>query len=112
MPKRGRPVKSIIRQNILEILYHLEKGYGYQICKIYNDVFPKVSQRSVYYHLRKGVAIQELKVHTIKTESGDYSWGDKAEKIYYSLGKLAQPKGDSRLSEYLQQKIQQKKIHS
>ena len=52
---RGRPVKSQIRQNIIEILFYLGKGYGYQISKIYNEAIPQVTQRSVYYHLRKGV---------------------------------------------------------
>ena len=30
---RGRPVKSLIRQNVVEILYIMGKGYGYDIYK-------------------------------------------------------------------------------
>ncbi|MAF99292.1 MAG: hypothetical protein CMH61_01640 [Nanoarchaeota archaeon] len=104
MKKRGRPVKSEIRNNVLEIVHHLGKGYGYQIAKAYNSIFPKVSQRSVYYHLRKGVQLDELKVSKIKMEKGDYSWGDKAEKIYYSLGRLGSAKGDGRVKEFFRKK--------
>ena len=35
--------------------------------------------------------MDEFKVSEVKKETGDYSWGDKAEKIYYSLGKNARP---------------------
>lgn len=100
--KRGRPVRSQIRQNIIEILYYLGQGYGYQICKIYNDVFPQVTQRSVYYHLRKGTQTKEIKINKIKEEKGDFSWGSMVEKIYYELGELAKPKGDNRVKEFLE----------
>jgi len=98
---RGRPIKSKIRQNILEILFYLNKGYGYQICKIYNEVFTPVCQRSIYYHLRKGVLTRELEVHEVKEEKGDFSWGNTVEKIYYSLGKLAETKGNDKVKEFL-----------
>jgi len=98
---RGRPVKSQIRQNVVEILFYLGKGYGYQIAKMYNEIFPEVTQRSIYYHLRKGAAIGEIKVREIKTEKGEFSWGDKVEKTYYQLGENAQPRGKKRVQEYL-----------
>lgn len=100
--KRGRPTKSIIRQNVVEILQHLGKGYGYEISKIYNEIFPKVTQRSIYYHLRKGVLTQEIEVYKIEREEGDFSWGPVVEKIFYSLGKEAQPKGEEKIKEFLQ----------
>ncbi len=99
--RKGRPCQSEIRQNILEILYFLGKGYGYQISKIYNEVFAKVSQRSIYYHLRKGVTLQEIDLNKIEMEEGDFSWGKTAEKIYYSLGKAGKPKGELRVKEFL-----------
>ena len=99
--RKGRPCQSEIRQNILEILYFMGKGYGYQISKIYNEVFAKVSQRSIYYHLRKGVALQEIELNKIEMEEGDFSWGKTVEKIYYSLGKEAKPKGQLRVKEFL-----------
>ena len=98
---RGRPVKSAIRQNVIEILSYLGKGYGYQISKIYNDIFPQVTQRSIYYQLQKGVKTQEFEIHKIETEKGDYSWGDSVEKIYYSLGIQANQKGEERVHKYL-----------
>lgn len=97
----GRPTTSKIRQNILEILHYLHQGYGYEISKIYNEVFPPVTQRSIYYHLRKGVSLNELAVHEIKHETGDFSWGRSVEKIYYTLGKNAEPKGEKRVKQYL-----------
>ena len=98
--KRGRPLKSMIRQNIVEILYFLGEGYAYDIYKIYIQLFPKVTMRSIYYHLKKGVDIQEFVVKDIKKEKGDYSWGSEAEKIYYSLGPSASPRMLLRIKEF------------
>jgi len=98
---RGRPVKSQIRQNIVEILHYLDCGYGYQIAKIYNEVFPQVTQRSIYYHLRKGILTKEIKMHKIEQEKGDFSWGQIVEKKYYVLGRNAEPKGEKRVKEFL-----------
>ncbi len=94
---RGRPVKSQIRQNIIELLYFLKEGYGYDIYKHYKEIFPAVSMRVIYYHLRKGTDLGEFKVNKIIKENGNFSWGSVAEKIYYSLGKEAQPIGNARL---------------
>ena len=101
---RGRPVQSVIRQNIIEILYFLKKGYGYDIYKAYIAIFPKVTMRSIYYHLKKGTALGEFKVHKIEKEQGDYSWGSEAEKVYYALGENAKPKIDKRVKAYLDKK--------
>ena len=101
MKLKGRPARSVIRQNIIEILHFLGQGYGYQIAKIYKEIFPEVTQRSIYYHLRKGVQIEELEIHKIQEEKGDYSWGNIVEKIYYSLGKNAAPKGEKRVQGFL-----------
>lgn len=88
---RGRPVKSIIRQNVVEILYFLKKGYGYGIYKAYREIFPVVTMRSIYYHLNKGVETEEFKVAEVKKEQGNYSWGSTVTKTYYSLGPKAKP---------------------
>jgi hypothetical protein len=101
MAKRGRPVESAIRQRIIEILYFLKEGYGYDISKVYMAVYPKVTMRSIYYHLKKGVSTGEFKVKRIKSEKGNYSWGGEAEKIYYALGPKAKPKIDKKVKEYL-----------
>lgn len=88
---RGRPVKSQIRQNIVEILYFMEKGYGYDIYKAYKDIFPAVTMRSIYYHLNKGIETEEFKIAEVKKEEGNYSWGSTVTKTYYSLGPRAKP---------------------
>ena len=101
MPK-GRPIKSEIRQNIIEILYFMKHGYGYNIYKAYIAIFPKVTMRSIYYHLKKGTSLEEFKVEKIEKEKGNYSWGGEAEKIYYSLGPNAKPTGNDRVKEYVE----------
>ena len=100
MAKKGMPVQSEIRQNVVEILSVVGKGYGYGIYKIYKDVFPKVTMRVIYYHLQKGIQTQEFSIDNIQKEKGDYSWGGEAEKIYYKLGPKAKPKGDPRVREW------------
>ena len=102
MPKRGRPVKSEIRQNMVEILFYLKKTYGYDIYKVYIKIFPKVTLRSIYYHLKKGVALGELKIDSVEKEKGEFSWGGEVEKTYYALGENAKPTGNERVKEYME----------
>ena len=101
---RGRPVKSEIRQNIVDILYHTGPIYGYKIHGIYIKIFPKVTMRSIYYHLAKGMKTGEIKVDKILKEKGEYSWGTEVEKIYYKLGDKAQPRENKRIKEQFQKK--------
>ena len=98
---KGRPIKSQIWQNIVEILHYLGEGYGYQVAKIYNEIFPSATQRSIYYNLQKGILTKEIVVHKIEEEQGEFSWGSVVEKKYYALGKNAEPKGEKRVKEYL-----------
>ncbi|MDP7179957.1 MAG: hypothetical protein QF824_01695 [Candidatus Woesearchaeota archaeon] len=100
--KRGRPIKSPIRQNMVEILYFLKKDYGYNIYKVYKSVFPEVTLRSIYYHLRKGVDLGEFKIQKVEKEKGDFSWGSEVEKIYYGLGPNAVTTGDPRVREFIE----------
>jgi len=101
---RGRPVKSQIRQNIVEILYFLKEGYGYDIYRWYKEMFPAVSMRVIYYHLKKGADLGEFKVNKVIKENGNFSWGSEAEKIYYSLGQEAQPVGNDLVKEVIERK--------
>jgi hypothetical protein len=98
--RRGRPVKSKIRSNMVEIIGFLGSGYGYQISKMYNQIFPQVTQRSIYYHLRKGVSTGEVQVNRIVEDSGDFSWGQKVEKIFYSLGPNANFRSSKRVKKF------------
>jgi DNA-binding PadR family transcriptional regulator len=97
---RGRPIKSEIRQNIAEILAFKREGYGYDIAKTYLKIFPNVSVRVIYYHLKKGVSTKEFRVSRVKTEEGDYSWGSSAEKVYYALGENAVLRNDERVKKF------------
>lgn len=99
--RRGRPVGSVVRHNMVEVLAVLERGHGYQIYKVYRDLFPKVTLRVIYYHLKKGLELGEFVIEKVEKERGDYSWGSEAEKIYYKLGPKAQPQGDARVKAYI-----------
>ncbi|MFH1591300.1 MAG: hypothetical protein ABIC95_05235 [archaeon] len=98
---RGRPVRSEIRQNLVEILYVMGRAYGYDLYKAYIKMFPKVTIRSIYYNLKKGVSLEEFEVEKIETVQGDYSWGHTAQKIFYTLGRNAKPRLDKRVAEAL-----------
>ncbi len=98
---RGRPAGSEIRQNIVDILAAAGPMYGYRIHRLYVEVFPKVTMRSIYYHLTKGKDTGEIEVDKVRKEKGDYSWGNEVEKIYYRLGKKAQPRDNRRIKEQI-----------
>jgi hypothetical protein len=106
---KGRPIYSQVRANMVEILYAKGKGYGYEIAKIYLDIFPRVTKRLFYYHLKKGVELGEFKIESIEKEEGDFSWGSTVEKIYYVLGENAMPKGNKEIIEYLTKKKMEEK---
>ncbi len=101
---RGRPARSEIRQNIVDILYQSGPLYGYKIHRIYISIFPKITMRSVYYHLAKGQNTGEIEVDSVKKEKGEYSWGTEVEKTYYKLGRMAQPRENRRVKEFLSKK--------
>lgn len=88
---------------MIEILFYLGEAYGYQIYKVYKNVFPAVTLRSMYYHLKKGTDLGEFQKLRVDKDQGDYSWGPSAERIIYKLGPQAKPKGDSRVEEYVKQ---------
>jgi hypothetical protein len=98
--KRGRPVFSEVRQNILLILAVAGKAYGYELTRFYLDLFPKVTRRLIYYHLHKGVELEEIEIAEVVDERGDYSWGRSAEKTYYKIGKKAKIIKKKRVLEY------------
>jgi len=87
---------------MVDMLYFLKQGYGYDIYKRYQALFPSVTMRVVYYHLKKGVSLGEFKIDKVQKEEGDYSWGSSVEKIYYALGPEARPIGSIRIKEALE----------
>lgn len=98
--KQGRPLGSTVRQNMIEILYFMKQGTGYEIYKHYIEIFPKVTLRLMYYHLKKGLDIGIFKIDKMGSERGDYSWGSEAEKIYYKLTEQARPVLDNKVKNY------------
>jgi hypothetical protein len=100
--QRGRPTGSAIRQNLVEILFWRKKAYGYELYKYYLDIFPKVTMRVIYYHLKKGVATGEFEMQEIRLEKGTYSWGDTSEKKFYALSANAKPMGDKKVATYFE----------
>ncbi len=102
--KRGRPTGSAVREKISEILQFMKKGYGYEIHQTYLDLFPKVSQRLIYYHLQKGVQTGEFRLKSVKKEKGKYSWGETAEKKYYENGPNAKPRTNPEVKDYFKKR--------
>ena len=98
---RGRPLGSEVRQNIIDILYHMGKAYGYEIHKVYKELFAPVTLRSIYYHLKKGLDLGIFRVEKVEAEKGDYSWGTTVEKTYYSLTDQANPRPRKEIKEFL-----------
>ena len=99
--KRGRPNRSVIRQNIVEILFYVGSAHGYHISKIYPRLFPAVTRRVIYYHLQKGMSLGEFEIDRVEREHGNFSWGSVAEKTYYKLGKQAKPMGNQQIREMI-----------
>lgn len=101
--RAGRPIRSDIRQNIVEILKY-GKSYGYQIYKVYVQIYPKVTLRSIYYHLKKGQETGEINLVGKEKRVGDFSWGGEANYTYYSLGQNATPNNDPLVKKYFESK--------
>jgi len=100
--KRGRPVGSVIRQRLIDILYILGKAHGYELYRYYKEIHPPITLRVVYYHLRKGTTLGEFHLEEIGQEKGSYSWGETAEKIYYTLGPNAKPMLNPEIKEHIE----------
>lgn len=106
--RRGRPVASKIRANIIEILYFLKEGYGYDIHKIYLEIFGKVAQKSIYYNLNKGMDTEEFILVEARKETGDFSWGTTVQKNIYSLGPNANAQINKDVKKYFDKKANKK----
>lgn len=100
MERKGRPPSSVVRQNIIDLLFVMGKAHGYEIAKHYNKIFAKVSQRLIYYHLRKGMDYGQIVIREVEKLDGDYSWGSQVERIVYELTKTAQPNVNVQIKKY------------
>lgn len=85
----ARPVGSLVRQRIIQIIADSGKDYGYNIHKKYCELFGHTSRELVYYHLRKGVKQGEFIILDSPIEKGNFSWGPEVRKIIYGLGEHA-----------------------
>jgi hypothetical protein len=103
MRGRGRPIGSKVRQNIVEILYFFKKLHGYELYKTYLDLYPKVTMRLIYYHMKKGISTGEFKIDKVERKSGKYSWGSDVENIIYALGPAAKPIVEPRIKLYCEE---------
>jgi len=102
MASRGRPVRSEIRQNVVEILAVTGPLYGYKIHRYYNELFPACTRENIYYNLRKGVKLGEFELAEVKQEEGQYSWGTVVEKKYYRLGPRARVDGIAKVKDFFE----------
>lgn len=87
--RRGRPKGSATRDRVGEVLSVIGRGTGYDVFRIYRDVFGSITSRAIYYNLHQGVLLDEFELDEVTVESGEYSWGGKAEKKYYKPGRKA-----------------------
>jgi len=83
--KKGRPERSAIRDNVGKLLREYGPSDGYSLYKIYIETYPKVTMRSIYYHLKKGVELRIFKIKEIVKDRGSHSWGNYSEKIIYEV---------------------------
>ncbi len=89
--KQGRPIGSKVRQNIVEILYFYKHLHGYDLYKIYKELYKPVTMRLIYYHMKKGLDTGEFRIYKVDKKVGTYSWGGTSENILYELGPKANP---------------------
>ena len=73
------------RENILKILYIGGSMYGYEVYKIYKEVYGEVLLRTIYYHLKACEKRGELKAKKIVGVLGGFTWGYETDRIYYEL---------------------------
>jgi len=97
MKKRGRPRKSLIRERMQTIVDALGVTYGYEIYKVYQDAYTSVDLRSMYYHLRKGLVLEEFEEVGVQEVKGEFTWGDTSIRKYYILGPAAKERADDGL---------------
>jgi len=97
--KRGRPIRSDVRNRIESIIDAMGVGYGYEIYKIYRESFDSTSLRNIYYHLGKGVDEGVFVGVGSYPAEGEYTWGPTVERKFYVLGHNASGKKNEKLGD-------------
>ena len=77
----------------------VERATGYDLYRIHRDVYGPISSRSIYYNLHQGVLLDDFEIDEVTVESGEFSWGGKAEKKYYRAGRKLKPLVEPELRE-------------
>ncbi len=75
-----------MRKRIGVLLDKINYSYGYEIYKLYKELFGDTKIRNVYYNLKKGVIEGEFVLIEVKKEFGNYTWGGETERVYYTTG--------------------------
>lgn len=100
MSVMGRPAKSIVRDRLAEMLFIVGKITAYDAHKHYVQIFSGITQRNVYYQLRRGVDLGEFEISDVIDEKGEYSWGSTSRKVYFGLSKNASPQFNKQIKDY------------
>ncbi len=87
---KGRPVGNKMRKQIGVLLDKINYSYGYEIYKLYKELFGDTKIRNIYYNLKKGVLEGEYVLIEVKKELGNYTWGGETERVYYTTGPYVQ----------------------
>ena len=95
--KRGRPWRSDVRKKIGRVLAGCGVGHGYKVFKIYRAAYGKTTLRNVYYHLQKGVELDEFLEVGVELKNGNYTWGKNAQRKLYINGPDSEKKSDDRV---------------
>lgn len=106
--KQGRPIGSKVRQNVIEILYFYKQLHGYDMYKIYKELYPLVTMRLIYYHLKKGLETGEFKILKVDKKMGTYSWGGTSDNVIYALGPNANPMIEPHVKFYWEKDVKKK----
>lgn len=96
----GRPAKSKVRDQLAEVLYVAGALTAYDAHKHFIRLFGGVTQRNIYYQLKRGVDLGIFRISDVVEEKGDYSWGPTTRKVYYELTPAASPQLNSAVKHY------------
>ena len=61
--------------------------YGYEIYKVYKEVYGDVLLRSIYYNLKKALEEGSIEVKKVVGVLGDFTWGPETDRVYYVVKK-------------------------
>ncbi|MFO7872169.1 MAG: hypothetical protein R6U26_00830 [Candidatus Undinarchaeales archaeon] len=99
---RGRPPNSPVRDRMQMIVDALGVTYGYEIHKAYEEIFEPIELRSMYYHLKKGVELNQFEEVGVEKVKGPFTWGDVSIRKYYILGPEAEKRATAEVQKVIE----------